>query len=204
MPDAAKSSSECGLHQLNIREDESVNLFKKQRIEGWWPLFKQVEAEKKELTVRWFPPLLLCDNFTLPSLYSTFFPSLFFSCTPQGKVEMELEILTLEEEQIRPAGKGREEPNMNPTLQQPKLAYQTHTPTHNSHTTTHTRLTHVYTCSYLLSATCALALPHSWIHPPTHPLIQSTHSPAHTITSPMHSHTCPLPDSCSYRLYSPR
>ena len=52
MPDAAKSSSECGLHQLNIREDESVNLFKKQRIEGWWPLFKQVEAEKKELTVR--------------------------------------------------------------------------------------------------------------------------------------------------------
>ena len=36
-----------------------------------------------------------------------------------GKVEMELEIVTEEEEQLRPAGQGREEPNMNPNLPEP-------------------------------------------------------------------------------------
>lgn len=31
-----------------------------------------------------------------------------------------MEIITLEEEQIRPAGKSRDEPNMNPFLEEPK------------------------------------------------------------------------------------
>ena len=34
---------------------------------------------------------------------------------------MEMEIVTLEEEQIRPAGKARDEPNMNPFLEPPKF-----------------------------------------------------------------------------------
>lgn len=38
----------------------------------------------------------------------------------QGKVELELEVVTLEEEQIRPAGKAREDPNDNPKLDPPK------------------------------------------------------------------------------------
>ncbi|CAF4495161.1 unnamed protein product, partial [Didymodactylos carnosus] len=37
-----------------------------------------------------------------------------------GKVELELEILTEEEAQARPAGKARGDPNENPTLQPPK------------------------------------------------------------------------------------
>ncbi|XP_044862554.1 myoferlin-like isoform X5 [Mauremys mutica] len=36
-----------------------------------------------------------------------------------GKIEMTLELLTAKEAEERPAGKGREEPNMNPTLQPP-------------------------------------------------------------------------------------
>ncbi|CAM4715675.1 unnamed protein product [Caretta caretta] len=36
-----------------------------------------------------------------------------------GKIEMTLEMLTAKEAEERPAGKGREEPNMNPTLQPP-------------------------------------------------------------------------------------
>nr|XP_032646241.1 fer-1-like protein 5 [Chelonoidis abingdonii] len=36
-----------------------------------------------------------------------------------GKIEMTLELLTAKEAEERPAGKGREEPNMNPTLQLP-------------------------------------------------------------------------------------
>lgn len=38
----------------------------------------------------------------------------------QGKVEMTLEIVEEKEMDERPAGKGRDEPNMNPRLEQPK------------------------------------------------------------------------------------
>ena len=38
----------------------------------------------------------------------------------QGKVEMELELITMEEAETKPAGSGREEPNANPTLEPPK------------------------------------------------------------------------------------
>lgn len=38
---------------------------------------------------------------------------------PQGKVEMTLEIVSEQEQEERPAGLGREEPNMNPRLEEP-------------------------------------------------------------------------------------
>jgi len=38
----------------------------------------------------------------------------------QGKVEMEIELITKDEEAVRPAGKARDEPNMNPALEEPK------------------------------------------------------------------------------------
>lgn len=38
----------------------------------------------------------------------------------QGKVEMTLEIVEEKEMEERPAGKGRDEPNMNPKLDPPK------------------------------------------------------------------------------------
>ena len=38
----------------------------------------------------------------------------------QGKVEMEIELITKEEAEVRPAGKARDEPNMNPVLDPPK------------------------------------------------------------------------------------
>lgn len=34
---------------------------------------------------------------------------------------MELELVTKEEAEVRPAGKARDDPNMNPTLEPPKL-----------------------------------------------------------------------------------
>lgn len=38
----------------------------------------------------------------------------------QGKVEMAIELLPKEEADSKPSGKGREEPNQNPTLEEPK------------------------------------------------------------------------------------
>lgn len=38
----------------------------------------------------------------------------------QGKIEMELEILTKEDAEAKPAGRAREEPNENPHLKDPE------------------------------------------------------------------------------------
>jgi len=38
----------------------------------------------------------------------------------QGKIEMELEILTKDDAELKPAGKGRDEPNDNPHLKDPE------------------------------------------------------------------------------------
>ena len=35
-------------------------------------------------------------------------------------MEMAIELLTKEEAESKPAGKGRDEPNQNPTLEEPK------------------------------------------------------------------------------------
>ena len=53
---------------------------------------------------------------TLISLNDNIFWVLLF----QGKVEMEIELVTAEEAEERPAGQGQEEPNMNPKLDPPK------------------------------------------------------------------------------------
>lgn len=42
------------------------------------------------------------------------------SLSPQGKLEMTLEIVTESEHEERPAGQGRDEPNMNPKLEDPR------------------------------------------------------------------------------------
>ena len=44
-----------------------------------------------------------------------------FPLSPQGKLEMTLEIVTESEHEERPAGHGRDEPNMNPKLEDPRL-----------------------------------------------------------------------------------
>ncbi len=38
-------------------------------------------------------------------------------------MELELEVISLEEAQIRPAGKARDEPNLNPVLTEPMYVY---------------------------------------------------------------------------------
>jgi len=40
--------------------------------------------------------------------------------SPQGKLELEIEVVSEEEEQRHPAGKARDDPNMNPVLDPPK------------------------------------------------------------------------------------
>ena len=43
----------------------------------------------------------------------------FFAIVIQAKLELEIEIVSEEESQLRPAGKARDDPNMNPKLDPP-------------------------------------------------------------------------------------
>eukprot|EP00079_Xenopus_tropicalis_P023312 XP_012815625.1 PREDICTED: LOW QUALITY PROTEIN: myoferlin-like [Xenopus tropicalis] len=80
----ATKPEKCSL-KLMDKSTETVSLFKKKCIKGWWPCY----AENDE-------------NYVLT-----------------GKVELTLEILTEKEAEERPAGKGRDPPNTNPTLIEP-------------------------------------------------------------------------------------
>ena len=50
MPQAAETASSCSLDQLS-GDEEPINLFKKKRIEGWWPVYQQEEGGEKDLKV---------------------------------------------------------------------------------------------------------------------------------------------------------
>ena len=62
-------------------------------------------------------------NFVTLASFASVVPHLlrFYMCLLlQGKIEMELELITGEEADERPAGLGQEEPNQHPKLDPPK------------------------------------------------------------------------------------
>ena len=124
MPDARKTAEECDIDQLlddgdpestngksQPRKKNVLNLFEKKRVKGWWPAAGEDEEGKRILAVSHGQKMVdRCSwKIILSSLYHT-----------QGKMELEFEVVTEEEEQLRPAGQAREEPNMNPHLEEPK------------------------------------------------------------------------------------
>ena len=65
----------------------------------------------------------VCSKYVcmyVPTRFCMYVPARFCIFTLQGKIEMEMEILTELEAKSRPAGRGRGEPNNNPFLPEPK------------------------------------------------------------------------------------
>uniref|UniRef100_A0A8C3XKS5 C2 domain-containing protein n=1 Tax=Chelydra serpentina TaxID=8475 RepID=A0A8C3XKS5_CHESE len=93
MPCPARRPRDCTLKMLHDESDSPTPLHCPRRTS----LFKQ------RLSRGWWPCLVQEEGRQRLS----------------GKIEMTLEMLTDKEAEERPAGKGREEPNMNPTLQPP-------------------------------------------------------------------------------------
>lgn len=98
-----------------------VNLFEARRLRGFWPCYND-ESGVPVIAVRH-------DMTELHHLLSTYLhkrcsleSALLVYCTVQGKIEMELELLTAEEAAAKPAGRSRDEPNQNPMLLEPKCA----------------------------------------------------------------------------------
>jgi dysferlin len=98
MPALAKTESKCSLNLLNPdhKKYKTVNLFEQKHVKGWLPVFQEdyqpVQGERREVL----------GNRTIT-----------------GKVEIEMEMLTAEEHEARPAAKGRDEPNQHPVLPAP-------------------------------------------------------------------------------------
>jgi dysferlin len=92
-------------------QNEEVSLFEQKRMYGWWPVVGEEGDER----------ILAVDKICLKKMgeieISTF--RCYFLRLFQGKVEMSLELLTTEESEAKPAGIGRNDPNTNPTLEEP-------------------------------------------------------------------------------------
>lgn len=105
-------------NSASLKKPMPNSLFSQKSVRGWWPCVNEQDG-KQVLGVcfsRQHSPLLSL-------LFVCLFPGhsliLCFKIS-QGKVEMTLEIVEEKEMEERPAGKGRDEPNMNPKLDHPK------------------------------------------------------------------------------------
>ncbi|KFO76213.1 Fer-1-like 4, partial [Cuculus canorus] len=77
---AAKSSEHCTIKMAKENATPRFSIFRNKRMRGWWPFIKLKDQEDE-------------DVFPL-----------------QGKVEAELQLLTVEEAEKSPVGLGRKEP----------------------------------------------------------------------------------------------
>lgn len=141
-PRGAKTSKQCSLEMVtNEAELPMVSIFKQKRVKGWWPFVARDENDELEITVRTGQREGVCTLGTalfagtlhppcacLPSLGPLCPHALGGEvgsaaevsaqlCSPQGKVEAELHLLTAEEAEKSPAGLARNEPD---PLEKPK------------------------------------------------------------------------------------
>ncbi|NXP15695.1 FR1L4 protein, partial [Thinocorus orbignyianus] len=77
---ASKSSEHCTVKMAKENATPRFSIFRNKRMRGWWPFIKLKDQEDD-------------DMFPL-----------------QGKVEAELQLLTVEEAEKSPVGLGRKEP----------------------------------------------------------------------------------------------
>ena len=112
-----RTSKSCALEQMPEFNDGepregTFSLFESKRIRGWWPMKGKLnKPPEKKGTIG-----LAVSPTTFPILARTHSPARL----AQGKIELELEILTKEEAEERPAGRARDDPNANPKLDPPK------------------------------------------------------------------------------------
>lgn len=109
----SKSPGNCDLQLLEQSPGTLVSLFEQKTVKGWWPCTCE-ENGKKIIAVRTH------THITALPLTVNKVSKKYIYCAFQGKVEMSLEIVTEQESEERPAGLGRDEPNMNPHLEEPQ------------------------------------------------------------------------------------
>ncbi|KAJ6653222.1 hypothetical protein lerEdw1_010008 [Lerista edwardsae] len=102
------NTKDVDLEDVNVFGDRMSDIY----VKGW---MDGMEEEKQRTDVH-YRSLAGEGNFNWRFVFG-----MEYLPMEQGKVEMTLELLTEKEAEERPAGKGREEPNMNPVLKPPQL-----------------------------------------------------------------------------------
>ncbi|XP_010084354.1 PREDICTED: fer-1-like protein 4, partial [Pterocles gutturalis] len=116
---AAKSSEHCSIKMAKENATPRFSVFRNKRMRGWWPFIKlkdqedeereEREEKQKKKKKKWRKSVKPEDvEFTDPSGNKYFLT---------GKVEAELQLLTVEEAEKSPVGLGRKEPE---ALEKPK------------------------------------------------------------------------------------
>lgn len=102
----AAKPAKCTLQSpAAIRRDQYLNLFREEKIRGWYPIVGKVNDRIIQTVNQSFSCLARVGKVLF---HCGFLPS------TQGKIELELQILTEEEALLRPAGKGRKPPQKLP------------------------------------------------------------------------------------------
>ncbi|XP_053937718.1 fer-1-like protein 4 isoform X2 [Cuculus canorus] len=122
---AAKSSEHCTIKMAKENATPRFSIFRNKRMRGWWPFIKLKDQEDEEREERkhkrmkkkkrWSSSLRPEDvEFTDPSGNKYILT---------GKVEAELQLLTVEEAEKSPVGLGRKEPEPLEKPNRPKTSF---------------------------------------------------------------------------------
>ncbi|XP_069727809.1 fer-1-like protein 4 [Phaenicophaeus curvirostris] len=122
---AAKSSEHCTIKMAKENSTPRFSIFRNKRMRGWWPFIKLKDQEdeereerdhkQKKKKKRWSSSVRPEDmEFTDPSGNKYILT---------GKVEAELQLLTVEEAERSPVGLGRKEPEPLEKPNRPKTSF---------------------------------------------------------------------------------
>ncbi|NWH80593.1 FR1L4 protein, partial [Piaya cayana] len=90
---AAKSSEHCTIKMAKENSTPRFSIFRNKRMRGWWPFIKLKDQEDEEREERDHKQKKKKKRWS-----------------SSGKVEAELQLLTVEEAEKSPVGLGRKEP----------------------------------------------------------------------------------------------
>ncbi|XP_033481553.1 fer-1-like protein 4 [Epinephelus lanceolatus] len=115
---AAKSSTKCTIQMAKDRANPRFSIFRAKKMKGWWPLtrlktaedFEKEEKEKEEAKKKGKKKKKKDKRSKMREEDIQYTDSLGNTYLLMGKVEAELQLVTLEHAEANPVGRGRKEP----------------------------------------------------------------------------------------------
>ncbi|KAM4612803.1 fer-1-like protein 4 [Polymixia lowei] len=128
---AAKSSDKCSVQMAKERAGPRFSIFRTKRMKGWWPLIRpktkedveKEEKEKEEAKKKGRKKKKKTKRSKMKTEELQFTDSSGNIFLLMGKVEAELQLVTREEAESNPVGRGRKEPEPLDKPDRPKTSF---------------------------------------------------------------------------------
>ncbi|XP_071369375.1 fer-1-like protein 4, partial [Centroberyx affinis] len=128
---AAKSSDKCSVQMAKDRAGPRFSIFRSKRMKGWWPLIRlksqedieREEKEKEEAKKKGHKKKKKNKRSKMKLEDIQFTDSSGNTYLLMGKVEAELQLVTLEEAESNPVGRARKEPEPLDKPDRPKTTF---------------------------------------------------------------------------------